>query len=89
MVGSNAQTIRLSPARRDFRSDELVEKRGTAAKSGKPIGHGMADDHLHMAVSSNGTVYAAVKTSYDTAGQVTIGLLVRRPDGGMGSAVYR
>jgi hypothetical protein len=52
-----------------------------AAQSAKRVGHGMADDHLHIAVASDGTLYAAVKTSYDTAGQTTIGLLVRRPNG--------
>ena len=31
-------------------------------------GAGMADDHMNVAVASDGTLYAAVKTSYDTAG---------------------
>lgn len=42
---------------------------------------GMADDHLNLAVASDGTLYAAVKTSYDTRGYPLIALLVRRPDG--------
>lgn len=45
------------------------------------VGGGMADDHINMAVSSNGTLFAAVKTSYDTNGFPTLGLLVRRANG--------
>ncbi len=45
------------------------------------VGHGMADDHMHAAVSSNGTVYVAVKTSYDKNNYPKMGLLVRRPNG--------
>ena len=39
----------------------------------------MADDHLNIKVGSDGTVYSAVKTSYQDAPE--IGLLVRRPNG--------
>jgi hypothetical protein len=52
-----------------------------AAQSALNVGGGMADDHVHLAVSSNGTIYAAVKTSYDSSGQTKIALLVRRPNG--------
>jgi len=52
-----------------------------AKESALNIGHGMADDHLNMAVASDGTVYASVKTSYDTSGIPVLGLLVRRPNG--------
>ncbi len=45
------------------------------------IGHGMADNHVHLAVTSDGTLYAAVKTGYDKKGFPLIGLLVRRPNG--------
>ncbi len=45
------------------------------------VGLGMADDHLNTAVASDGTLYAAIKTSYDTAGYPKIALLVRRPGG--------
>ncbi len=41
----------------------------------------MADDHMNLAVGSDGTVYAAIKTGYDRAGKTEIGLLVRRPGG--------
>jgi hypothetical protein len=43
------------------------------------IGAGMADDHINFAVESNGTIYAAVKTGYDTDGEPSVALLVRRP----------
>ena len=45
------------------------------------VGTGMADDHMNVAVASDGTLYAAVKTSYDTAGYPRMALLVRRPVG--------
>jgi hypothetical protein len=52
-----------------------------AGQSAQNYGGGMADDHLHVAVGSDGTLYAAIKTSYDTSGQTLMGLLVRRPNG--------
>jgi hypothetical protein len=52
-----------------------------ASQSALNVGAGFADDHMSLAVTSNGTVYAAVKTSYDTSGHPVIGLLVRRPTG--------
>jgi beta-glucanase (GH16 family) len=52
-----------------------------ASQSALNVGHGMADDHIHLAVASNGTVYAAVKTSYDRSPYAKIALLVRRPNG--------
>ena len=45
------------------------------------VGLGMADDHLNVKVASDGTLYAAVKTSYDTAGYTKVAVLVRRPAG--------
>ncbi len=45
------------------------------------MGGGLADDHLNVAVASDGTLYAAVKTSYDRSNTSKIGLLVRQPDG--------
>jgi hypothetical protein len=42
------------------------------------VGSGMADDHINFAVGSDGTIYSAVKTGYDTDGEPTIALLVRR-----------
>jgi hypothetical protein len=52
-----------------------------AAQSALKVGHGMADDHLNIAVGSDGTLYAAVKTSYDKSGYPKMALLIRRPDG--------
>ena len=45
------------------------------------VGHGMADDHLNIATGSDGTIYVASKTSYDTPGYTILSLLVRRPEG--------
>jgi len=45
------------------------------------VGSGMADDHLNIKVASDGTLYAAVKTGYDTSGYPKMALLVRRPNG--------
>lgn len=52
-----------------------------ASQSAQSTGKGFADDHMHLAVSANGTLYAAVKTSYDSGGYPSIALLVRRPNG--------
>lgn len=52
-----------------------------ASQSALNVGLGMADDHLNVAVASDATLYAAVKTSYDTSGYPKIALLVRRPAG--------
>jgi hypothetical protein len=45
------------------------------------VGNGMADDHMHLVVASDGTLYAAVKTEYNTSGYPRLGVLVRRPSG--------
>jgi hypothetical protein len=52
-----------------------------ASQSALNVGMGFSDDHMSLAVTSSGAVYAAVKTSYDTSGHPVIGLLVRRPTG--------
>jgi hypothetical protein len=44
-------------------------------------GDGMSDDHLNVAVGSDGTLYATVKTSYDTDGMPLVACLIRRPRG--------
>jgi hypothetical protein len=41
----------------------------------------MSDDHLNVAVGSDGTLYATVKTSYDTDGMPLVACLIRRPRG--------
>ncbi len=52
-----------------------------ASQSAHSVGGGMADDHMNIAVGPDGTLYVAVKTSYDTQGYPKIALLVRRTDG--------
>lgn len=52
-----------------------------ASQSALNVGLGMADDHINLAVASDGTIYAAVKTSYDTPGYPRIAMLIRRPSG--------
>jgi hypothetical protein len=45
-------------------------------------GTGVADDHINLAVGSDGSIYVAVKTSYNSgasSGNTTLALLVRRP----------
>ncbi len=44
-------------------------------------GGGFADDHLNVAAASDGTIYAAVKTGFNTPGFPVIVLLVRQPSG--------
>ncbi|GAA4305175.1 T9SS type A sorting domain-containing protein [Nibribacter koreensis] len=52
-----------------------------ASQSALNIGTGFADDHMNMALASDGTLYCAVKTSYDTPGYTKLALLIRRPNG--------
>lgn len=52
-----------------------------ASQSQLNVGDGLADDHLNMAVSSDGTLYCAVKTSFDTPGYPLISLLKRNYNG--------
>lgn len=52
-----------------------------AGSSALPVGDGMADDHLNVAVASDGTFYAAIKTEYGSSNGPVIGLLKRNPDG--------
>ena len=60
-------------------ADELPASQ--SADDSLPAANGMADDHMNVAVASDGTLYAAVKTSYDTSGYPKMALLVRRPAG--------
>ncbi|WP_299757993.1 T9SS type A sorting domain-containing protein [uncultured Pontibacter sp.] len=52
-----------------------------ASQSADDVQGGMADDHLNMAVADDGTLYCAVKTSFDTSILPAIAMLVRRPNG--------
>ena len=45
------------------------------------VGDGLADDHINLKSVANGTIYAAVKTSFDTPNHTKIGLLVRNMSG--------
>ncbi len=59
-----------------------------ASASALNVGLGMADDHMNTKVAADGTLYAAVKTSYDTTGYPKIAMLIRRP-GGTWDPLYR
>jgi hypothetical protein len=83
VIWSNQQTQRFGfrthldgTDPRDWTADEVP-----ASQSAQYIGSGMADDHLNLAIASDGTLYCAVKTSYDVPDQPLIALLVRRPSG--------
>jgi hypothetical protein len=52
-----------------------------ASQSALNIKDGMADDHLNVALANDGTLYCAVKTSYDTPGYPQLALLIRNPAG--------
>ena len=59
-----------------------------ASQSALNVGHGMGDDHLNLKMGSNGTLYCAVKTSYDTDGYPKISLLKRQPNGSWDNLYY-
>lgn len=52
-----------------------------ASQSALNVGRGMSDDHLNVALAGDGTLFAAVKTGYDSSSQPKIAMLVRHPDG--------
>ncbi|CAN5766969.1 hypothetical protein BH10BAC3_BH10BAC3_22160 [soil metagenome] len=52
-----------------------------ASQSALNAGKGMSDDHMSAKLASDGTLYFAVKTSYDLPGYPLISLLIRRPTG--------
>ncbi|WP_240676236.1 InlB B-repeat-containing protein [Botryobacter ruber] len=51
------------------------------SSSAQDVGYGMADDHMNMAVGSDGTLYCAVKTGFDKSGYIKLALMVRRAEG--------
>lgn len=59
-----------------------------AGEAALKVGNGMADDHLNVAVSADGTLYAGVKTGYDNQSYTEIGALVRRPNGTWDPKLY-
>lgn len=52
-----------------------------ASQSAVNINTGFSDDHMNMKVTSDGTIYVAAKTSYNTNGYPKLILLIRRPNG--------
>ncbi len=74
LFGFKTHTDGSSPT--DWSSDEMPASQ--SAISGLPR---MADDHMNMVVASDGTLYCAAKTSYNTPGYPQLILLVRRPSG--------
>lgn len=42
---------------------------------------GMTDDHMNLKVSTDGTLYCAIKTGWDEIGYPRLALLIRRPSG--------
>jgi hypothetical protein len=82
VLWSNQNTQRFGFKRHQDGADPSVWSADEvpAGSSALNVGAGQADDHLHVAVATDGTLYAAVKTSYDTAGFPKIALLVRRPN---------
>lgn len=56
------------------------------------VGAGMADDHINLAVASDGTIYAAIKTSYNDGftgnPYVQIAMLIRRPSSNTWDDLY-
>ena len=83
VLWSNQNTDRFGFRVHDDRADAATWSADElpASASALSVGGGMADDHLNVAVAADGTLYAAVKTSYDTGGYPKIALLVRRPNG--------
>ncbi|MBO9681176.1 MAG: T9SS type A sorting domain-containing protein, partial [Flavisolibacter sp.] len=74
LFGFKTHSDASAPA--DWSSDEMPASQ--SAISGNPR---MADDHISMVVASDGTLYAAIKTSYNSAALPIVGLLVRHPNG--------
>jgi hypothetical protein len=52
-----------------------------AWQSALHVGGGMADDHINIKAAGDGTLYCAVKTSYDKTNYPRLALLIRRPSG--------
>ncbi|MEI6949444.1 hypothetical protein V9K67_19815 [Paraflavisolibacter sp. H34] len=57
------------------------EDENPGSQSAKNVGMGFSDDHLNIVSGSDGTLYCAVKTSYDTENYPKESVLIRRPDG--------
>lgn len=69
-------------------ADIWQEDERPAYSQARRSGRGFADDHMNVAVASDGTLYTSVKTSYDKKGYTTIGMLVRRANGVWDQEIY-
>lgn len=83
VMWSNQRTKRFGFRIHQYGSepDKWMKDEIPASRSAIDLNGGMADDHLNLAVTSDGTLYAAIKTSYDSVGFPLIGLLVRKSSG--------
>ncbi|OKL39545.1 T9SS type A sorting domain-containing protein [Pontibacter flavimaris] len=52
-----------------------------SSQSALDLGGGMVSNSLNLASTSDGTLYAAIKTSFNTPGHPRLALLIRRPSG--------
>ncbi|WP_266205191.1 T9SS type A sorting domain-containing protein [Pontibacter kalidii] len=52
-----------------------------SSQSALDLGGGMVSNSINLASTSDGTLYAAIKTSFNTPGHPRLALLVRRPSG--------
>lgn len=52
-----------------------------SSQSALEVGGGMVGNTLNLVSASDGTLYAAIKTSFNTAGHPRLALLIRRPSG--------
>ena len=59
-----------------------------ASQSALTINGGMANDHMSLALASDGTLYCAVKTSYRERNYPKLALLVRRRSGSWDNLYY-
>ncbi|KAA9345593.1 T9SS type A sorting domain-containing protein [Adhaeribacter soli] len=70
------KTHKDSDAPENWSADEVP-----ASQSALNVGGGMADDHINIKAAGDGTLYCAVKTSYDKTNYPRLALLIRRPSG--------
>jgi hypothetical protein len=74
LFGFKTHTTGADP--NDWSADEAP-----ASQSALNAGTGFSDDHMNVKIGSDGTLYCAVKTSYESPGYTKLALLIRRPNG--------
>jgi hypothetical protein len=74
LFGFKTHTNGSDPATWSF--DEVPASQSAISGNAK-----MADNHMNLVAASDGTLYCAVKTSYNAAGLPGLALLIRRPNG--------